>query len=299
MRIVPESQVDGALDDTSLIERLREYFRADERRPIAHRHDVSHPDGVEGRLSLQPAWRAGRHIGIKIATEFPGNDGRGLARSIATYLVLDGRTGEPIAMIDGAALGVRRAAGVSALASSYLSRSDSERLLAVGAGSLAAYLVLAHARVRPICNVLIWDTAPKAAKSLARHLNRPDMRVEWTDDLEGAVRGADIICHASPDAAGAVHRHWLAAGQHVDLSGLLGDSSGVDDALAGRVFSFVDDRDLLAAESPLAAILNGDLYDLCRGETLGRRAYRDVTAFMPLGAPLADLAAAKIVVERT
>jgi alanine dehydrogenase len=300
VRIVPESQVEGALDEISLIERLREYFRADERRPVAQDYDVSHPDIADGRLRLQPAWRAGRHIGIKIATNFPGNATRGLPCVMGSYMVLDGRSGEPMALIDGAALGLRTAAGVSGLASVYLSRPDCERLLCVGATPLAAYMILAHACHRPICNVLIWDPTVKAAKSLAKHLNRKDFRVDWTDDLEGAVRGADIVCQAAQFDDPPLDQSWLAAGQHVDLTGAAPDGAALSAAaLAARGYVFVDDRVCVPEDAGVSEVLNGDLYDLCRGETLGRRAYRDVTLFRPFGAPLADLAAAKIVVERT
>ena len=60
----------------------------------------------------------------------------------------------------------------------------------VGTGSLAPYLIMAHAAVRPICNVLIWGRSPDKAARLAQRLDRADFRVAATEDLETAVQGA-------------------------------------------------------------------------------------------------------------
>jgi len=311
LRVIPDAQVEAVLDDVSLIERIRDYFRADVAQPAKNRFDVSLPGVTEGWLSIMPSWRAGKHIGIKIVTAFPGNDRRHLPPVMATYLVLDGCTGEPVAMIDGTALTVRRTACTSALASQYLSRQDSERLLMIGTGAMAAHLIRAHAHVRPICNVLIWNSRAQPAKSLAKHLNRNDFKVDWTEDLEGAVRGADIISSMTMSEVPLVDGNWLQPGQHLDLVGAFSPAMReVNDQALRRSHVFADTREgVLAdggdvAQAIQAGVLteddvNGDLFDLCRGETLGRRAYRDITLFKSVGAAAADLAAAKIIVERT
>ncbi|MDP1995753.1 MAG: hypothetical protein Q8J90_01010, partial [Gallionella sp.] len=108
-------------------------------------------------------------IGVKTATVFPGNRARGLASVLASYLLLDGATGEPLALIDGRELTLRRTAAASALASRYLSRADSGTLLMVGTGALAPHLIRAHCRVRPIREVLIWGRTPEKAQALAQH----------------------------------------------------------------------------------------------------------------------------------
>ena len=73
------------------------------------------------------------------------------------YLLLDAKSGTPLALFDGPALTARRTAAASALAASYLARPDCERLLMVGAGALASHLIHAHVSVRPIVNVLVWS----------------------------------------------------------------------------------------------------------------------------------------------
>ncbi len=145
MQIISAAEVEAALDWEGLIERLRQAFRRGAEVPVRHHHEIAEPGGPLGTLLLMPAWQAGRHIGVKIVTIFPGNGERGLPSVMGAYLLLDGRSGSPLALIDGPTLTLKRTAAASALASYYLSRPDCERLLMVGTGSLAPYLITAHA----------------------------------------------------------------------------------------------------------------------------------------------------------
>jgi ornithine cyclodeaminase len=243
-------------------------------------------------------------------TIFPDNDAQGLPSVMGAYLLLDGKTGAPIALIDGPMLTVKRTAAASALASSYLSRPDCERFLMIGTGSLAPYLIMAHASVRPICNVLIWGRSPDKAARLAKRLDRPDFRVAATADLEAAVRGAHVISCATLSKDPLVRGDWLQPGQHLDLVGAFRpDMRESDDTAIRRARVFVDTRDGALAEAgdivqPIeSGVLDrddvaGDLFDLTRGERAGRRFYDQITLFKSVGTALEDLAAAELAAER-
>jgi len=310
MRILSAADVEAALDWESLVERLRRAFRRGAEVPVRHHHDIVNPGGPEGTLLLMPAWQPGRQIGIKLVTIFPDNDNRGLPSVMGAYLLLDGKTGAPLALIDGPMLTVKRTAAASALASSYLSRPDCERLLMVGTGSLAPYLVMAHASVRPICNVLIWGRSPDKARRLAKRLDRPNFRVAATEDLEAAVRGAHVVSCATLSADPLVEGDWLQPGQHLDLVGAFRpDMRESNDAAIRRARVFVDTRDGALKEAgdivqPIEsgvldpADVAGDLFELTRGERAGRRFYDQITLFKSVGTALEDLAAAELAAER-
>jgi ornithine cyclodeaminase len=310
MRILSAADVEGALDWDSLVERLRRAFRRGAEVPVRHHHEIANPGGPEGTLLLMPAWQAGLHIGIKVVTIFPDNDAQGLPSVMGAYLLLDGKTGAPIALIDGPMLTVKRTAAASALASSYLSRPDCERFLMIGTGSLAPYLIMAHASVRPICNVLIWGRSPDKAARLAKRLDRPDFRVAAPDDLEAAARGAHVISCATLSKDPLVRGDWLQPGQHLDLVGAFRpDMRESDDTAIRRARVFVDTRDGALAEAgdivqPIeSGVLDrddvaGDLFDLTRGERAGRRFYDQITLFKSVGTALEDLAAAELAAER-
>jgi ornithine cyclodeaminase len=310
MRILSAADVEAALDWESLVERLRRAFRSGAEVPVRHHYAITNPGGPDGTLLLMPAWQPGRQIGIKLVTIFPDNADRGLPSVMGAYLLLDGKSGAPIALIDGPMLTVKRTAAASALASSYLSRPDCERLLMIGTGSLAPYLVTAHASVRPICNVLIWGRTPDKAKRLAKRLDRPNLRVASTDDLEAAVRGAHVISCATLSRAPLVRGDWLQPGQHLDLVGAFRpDMRECDDTAVRRARVFVDTRDGALAEAgdivqPIEsgvlepADVAGDLFEIRRGERAGRRFYDQITLFKSVGTALEDLAAAELAAER-
>ena len=241
---------------------------------------------------------------------FPGNMERNLPTVMGAYLLLDGGTGSPLAMIDGPMLTAKRTAAASALAASYLARPDCQCLLMVGTGTLAPHLILAHAAVRPIRNVLIWGrTADKAAK-LAKRLNRKDFRVQHTADLEDAVRRAHIISCATLSIEPLIAGAWLQKGQHLDLvGGFRPEMRETDDTSIQRARVFVDTRAGACKEAgdivqPLeSGVLSSediaaDLFELTQGTRAGRRSRDEITLFKSVGTAIEDLAAAELAVER-
>ncbi len=310
MRVVSAAEVETALDYGLLIERLRQMFRIGCVVPARHQHAIANLGQDEATLLLMPAWQIGRHIGVKTVTVFPDNARHSLPTVMGAYLLLNGRTGAPLALIDGPALTLRRTAGASALASLYLSREDSSRLLMVGTGALAPHLVAAHCRARPIRDVLIWGRTADKARRLARRLARRGLRCDATEDLEAAVRGADIVSCATMATAPLIHGEWLQPGTHLDLvGGFAPDMREVDDGVILRARLFVDTRDGALAEAgdiaqPIAAGLiqvsdiAGDLFDLTRGDRAGRRFYSQITLFKSVGTALEDLAAAQLTLQR-
>ena len=75
-----------------------------------------------------PAWSE-NHIGIKLVTVFPDNAKRSLPSVFGQYLLLDGRTGQTKALLDGAMLTKRRTACASGLAARHLAPAGATRLL--------------------------------------------------------------------------------------------------------------------------------------------------------------------------
>ena len=311
MRIISAGEVEAALDFESLVERLRQAFRRDTVSPVRHHHAIETAGAQDATLLLMPAWQPRHYIGIKSVTVFPDNAERGLPAVMGVYLLLDGKTGSPLALIDGPTLTVRRTAAASALASHYLSRPDSERLLMVGTGALAPNLILAHAAVRPICNVLIWGRNEDKAANLAKALDRKDFRVAHTTDLEEAARGAHIVSCATLSCDPLIQGAWLQPGQHLDLvGGYRPDMRETDDESVRRARVFVDTRAGATTEAgdivqPLeSGVLTpddiaADLYELTRGDKAGRRYYDQITLFKSVGTAVEDLAAAQLTLERT
>lgn len=315
MRVLSAAEVEAALDWDTLIERLREAFRRGAETPLRQHYSIKNPTeqagGPDASLILMPAWQQGGRIGVKLVTVFPSNGEKGLPAVMGAYLLLNGRTGAPEALIDGPSLTLKRTAAASALASSYLSRPDSERLLMVGTGALAPYLIEAHAAIRPIGSVLIWGRDPDKAKRLAKRLKRRHLRVAATDDLASAAKGADVISCATLSKTPLIEGAWLQPGTHLDLvGGFTPEMRETDDNAVSKARVFVDTREGACSEAgdilqPLQsgvlseADIAGDLFELTRGERAGRRFYTQVTLFKSVGTALEDLAAAQLAVQRS
>ncbi|MDN2568136.1 ornithine cyclodeaminase family protein [Aquibium sp. A9E412] len=315
---ISAEDVDRCLDPAGLVETLRQAFRVGAVQPVRHHHTIERPEGSANTLLLMPAWTdmaaaaagAEAHVGVKVAMVAPDNGARGKPAVMATYLLMDAHTGEPQALIDGQRLTLWRTACASALAADYLARRDAVRLLMVGAGALAPYLVRAHAAVRPIRRVTVYNRSPEAAERLARRLADDGFEADTTRDVDAAAGAADIVSCATLSTVPLVHGAALAPGTHVDLVGAFSPTMREsDDAAVARARVYVDTRagalkeagDIVQAleSGALAeAAIAGDLYALTRGEAQGRQDDAEITLFKSVGAALEDLAAGIAVYRR-
>src|SRR5262245_54410159 len=178
------ADLERLLDYPSLVDSLAKGFAADWTVPVRHHYSIPMPGEPEQTLLLMPAWDAGQAIGMKLATITPGNGPRGLPAVNAVYLLVDGPTGQPRALIDGATLTVRRTAAASALAARYLARADAARMLMVGAGALSRPLIEAHCSQRPIKRVELWAREAEKRGAKVKELAALGLPVEPAEDLE-------------------------------------------------------------------------------------------------------------------
>ncbi len=306
--MIDAAAVDAALDYPSLVEALREMYRIG--CDLNEVFRLSLADGGGASFLLRPAWQRDRHIGVKLVSVFPDNNAKGLPSVLGTYVLIDGSTGAPLACIDGTSLTLYKTAANSALGAAYLARDDAETMLMVGAGALAPHLIAAHAEVRPIRRVRVWNRTPGRAEALAAERTRPGLRVRAVGDLESAAREADVISCATMTIEPLIRGAWLKPGAHVDLvGGYTPEMREADDEAVRRARVFVDTREGTVGEvgdiaAPLAsgvireADLEADLYQLARGERGGRRGPDEITLFKNGGGGNQDLATAQLVVRR-
>jgi len=301
----------ACLDRRALIDALDAAFRAPVTAPARRQYAIEPAPGGAGggTLLVMPAWRAGASLGIKLVTVFPDNARQGLPAVAATYVLLDGTTGAPRALLDGEELTLRRTGAASALASRCLSAPGAERLAMVGTGQLAPHLIESHALVRPIREVRIWGRRAERAGAVAASLSRPQLRVEAVDDLEAAVRWADIVSCATLSQQPLVRGAWLREGQHLDLVGAFTPRMcEADDEALARAELYVDTRVGALAESGeiVGAMARGvigaqsvraELNELASGRF--RRSHpAAITLFKSVGTALEDLAAAELAIAR-
>ncbi len=309
MLVLNEAETRAALPFSALIEALRLMFANGCEMPKRHHHDVAVPGEAAATLLLMPAWQPGTYIGVKMVSVFPGNTSRDLPAIHGSYLLSSGRTGQLLAIIDGAELTARRTAAASALAADYLATKEAHRMLMVGAGRLSQNLIEAHAAVRPISEVSIWARDPRKAEATAAQIDLPGIRISVATDIEAAARTADIISCATLSSEPLILGDWLKPGAHLDLVGAFKPSMREsDDRAVARAEIFVDTREGALSEGgdlvqPIdkgiitAGSIRADLAELAKGRHKGRSSDQAITLFKSVGAASEDLAGAILAYE--
>jgi ornithine cyclodeaminase/alanine dehydrogenase-like protein (mu-crystallin family) len=297
----------------ALLQALQEAFAAtDLTTPMrGHYHMQGLGQAQTPVLLSMPAWSGALGVGVKLVSVYPDNHTRQLPSIHGLYVLIEGATGRPQAVLEAGELTARRTAAASALASRYLSRTNSHTLLMVGSGRLSHYLPLAHAQVRPIERVLVWGRTADKAEASAEALRAQGLHAVAVRDLPAACAEADIISCATLSPHALLQGDWLRPGTHVDLVGaftphmreaddaVMRRASGVwCDTLAGGLSEAGDIVQALASGALSRDGITGELADLCRAaQTSAQAPARTagaITVFKSVGAALEDLAAARL-----
>ncbi|TXR48000.1 ornithine cyclodeaminase family protein [Phyllobacterium endophyticum] len=318
MKLISPAEVDGLLNWPDMIKAINNAFRQGVVQPVRHHHTVNRPDGAPSTLLLMPAWSdfdalgdsSKGYMGVKIVTVSPDNGAVAKPAVMGVYLLMDGKTGEPKALIDGQRLTLWRTAGASALAARYLAREDASRLVVLGAGALSGFLARAHSAVRPITQISVWNRNFAGAEKIARELVADGFNARAVKDKDAAIAEADIVSAGTLSSDPLILGKHLEPGTHVDLIGAFTpEMRESDDECVKRARVFVDTLDGALKEGgdivqPIkAGVISeshviGDLFGLTRGTVEGRRSPSEITLFKSVGAALEDLAAGVLIYEK-
>ena len=216
--------------------RLCDAFAAGHRLPRAEIGDTFLYRDADTLLS-RAAWIDGMGLAVKSATIFPGNPDKGNPMINGAVCVFGDGGGQLEAVIDFHLVTKWKTAGDSLYAATRLARSDSEKILIIGAGTVGRSLFQAYSAGFPGARFRVWNrTRANAEKMVA---DCPGLRV--ADDLESAVREADIVTSATMATKPILNGDWLRPGQHVDLIGAYRpDMREADDTALARARLFVD-----------------------------------------------------------
>ena len=278
---------------------LTDALEAGHRLPKAEIADIFLYRGKDTLLS-RAAWISGLGQLVKTATIFPGNPAQGLPSVNGAVNLYSDRDGTLEALVDFHLVTKWKTAGDSLLAAKKLARPDSRAILLVGAGTVARSMVAAYSSLFPQARFTVWNRSPDKAQAMAGD------RVTATDDLEAAVRAADIICTATMSHDPIVKGKWLKPGTHLDLIGAYRpDMREVDDETLRRASIFMDSRATTIGhigeiKDPIArgviseADIRADFYDMVHGG-YARRSSEEITLAKNGGGAHLDLMTASYI----
>lgn len=269
--------------------------------------------GSGNRMGVMPgALSEPNCFGVKLVSLFPANPARGLSSHRGAIVLFEAETGGAVAMMDASLLTAIRTAAASGVATRALARAEAERLAIIGYGEQAEHHLDAMCAVRPVKRVHVAGRSADKARAFCEHAATKYPELEFTlgDDVEAAVREADIVCTVTSSPTPILKTTWLSEGCHVNVVGSsIPSMREVDDDFVLRASIWVDYLpstlaqagevvDMIAAGRFSADALRGEIGALLAGRIGGRGSDAELTAYRSLGIAAQDLAAAQYVLER-
>lgn len=170
---------------------------------LMNRNQYNMPDRIhvqdgDNTLLLMPCFSSD-YFATKLVSVFPGAADRGLPVVNGIMTLADNSTGQPLAIMDGAAVTAERTGAVGGLAVSFLAAEGLKKAGIFGAGvqgmSQARYLLMN----RDIDCLIISDLFPEAAGRMAQALAKEFPKVEFVvaKTAEDLVRACELIIAAT------------------------------------------------------------------------------------------------------
>jgi len=280
---------------------LCDTFEAGHGRPKAEIGDTflyRDPDTLLSRS----AWIDGMGLAVKSATIFPGNPDKGAPMINGSVSVFSDTNGSLEAVIDFHLVTKWKTAGDSLFAARRLARPDSRNILIVGAGTVGRSLFEAYSAGFPDARFTVWNRTRANAEAMAADC--PGLTV--ADDLETAVRAADIVTSATMSTDPVLKGDWFQPGQHIDLIGAYRpDMREADDTALHRARVFVDSYDTTVGhigeiKIPLeAGTITRDhlVADYYEPDRFTRHSSDDITLFKNGGGAHLDLMTSRYILD--
>jgi len=200
--------------------------------PKAQIEDVFLYSGPNTLLN-RSAWIDGLGTAVKCAMVFPENKTKNVPMVNGAVNLFSAEDGQLEAIVDFHLVTKWKTAGDSILAARRLARPDSEKILIVGAGTVGRTLWQAYRALFPNAQFSVWNRTRDAANAFADEC----MGVTVAQDLERAVKEADIVTSATMTTEPILKGDWFQPGQHIDLIGAYRpDMRETDDTALRRTF---------------------------------------------------------------
>ncbi|MCD6727089.1 MAG: ornithine cyclodeaminase family protein [Solirubrobacteraceae bacterium] len=205
----------------------------------------------------------------------------------------------PAALIEANYLGYLRTGAASAVATRHLARPDARVLGVLGTGAVVRFAVCAHVALGwPIERIVLYSPSAERREQYAHELrDRHGLAVEAVEDVDEAVRRAEILISGTGAGRPAFDPQLLLPGAHVNA---MGHRAELDHRIFEIARTIADDRANAIANGKLsvairagaatADVIAASLGEVVAGERPGRSSERDITLFDSSGVTFQDIA---------
>ena len=222
--LLSKNDVMNVLEMNDVIEKLGDAFRdlSEDNALMPQRTPITVPQHT-GLALFMPAYLKGMGaLGIKTVTVYKDNPKKfKMPTILGTILILDEKTGEPLAVMDGGYLTGVRTGAVAGLATKYLSRHDASTHVLFGSGGMAVAQAFAIDAVRNIERLIIYSLDSNEVKEAFVNSLKGQISSEIiiADDPEEAVKMADIVTLITSAKDPIVDGAWFQPGTHINGMG--------------------------------------------------------------------------------
>ncbi len=252
-------------------------------------------------------------LGVKTVTVFRNNPAiHGIPSTLATILLLNRETGQPLSVMDGGYITAMRTGAVSGLATRHLAREDATVAGVIGTGEQARTQLWAMCTERPIERAVCFSTSPYErqhafADDMTQALGIP---TETVNTVREVVEEADVLALATTAREPVLKGEWLKPGTHINGIGAHTPEArelDTEAVLRSKVVCDLLSACMTEAGDLLIPIregafnqemVHGDLGEIVTGKKAGRQSGQEITLFKSVGLSVQDVATAHYVYRK-
>ena len=312
IRFLSAEAVRKTLSMTEAIRAVEEAFLqlSSGRAIVPLRTAIALPDREGGALFMPVYLPACEQIGVKAVSVFAENRRKGLPAIQALFLIMDGRDGRPLAVMDGESLTALRTGAASGLATRLLARRDARVATVIGSGVQGRTQLEAVCAVRPIERAYAVDIDREEAESFAREVSDRLAIPVIAAEAERALPDCDVLCTATPSTEPVFSDELLKPGLHINAVGSYKpEMCEIPGETVARARVIVDSRAACMAEAGdlIRAIeaglideshIHAEIGEIAAGTREARASEEEITLFKSVGNAVQDLSAASRALRR-
>ncbi|MEG0250795.1 MAG: ornithine cyclodeaminase family protein [Peptostreptococcus sp.] len=270
----------------------------------------------DGSFLFMPAYVEDMDIAsLKIVNIFPRNIDKGKPTAPAQVLLIDGRTGEVISILDGTYVTKLRTGAASGVAFDILAKNDCKIGALIGTGGQAETQLEAMVNVRNLDEVRVFDLNYERTvdfvEKMKKELSEFDTKIIAVKTSDEAVDNADLLITVTPSSKPVFDGNKIKKGATVSCVGAYQHHmQEMDPVLLTRASKiYFDSKEAVLSESgdiliPLEKGIitekdfTGEIGDVIMGNTIGRENDDEIIVFETVGVATQDLIVANKIYEK-
>jgi ornithine cyclodeaminase len=254
MLILTKKEIENLLNPEEVINAINKAFTLFHQDQF-HMPDRMHAHQGDNTLLLMPCFTESC-FGTKLVSVNPQNAQKGKPSIYGVMALNDGETGEPLAILNGAALTAIRTGAVGALGIKHTSPENCTKLGIIGTGIQGFTQAIFASSVRPIQEILVCDRNEEKAQEFICELKTvlPNIKINICSKSETLVEQSEIIICTTSSQTPVIpdDSNLLKGKSFIGIGSYKPDMREFPDALLTLV-------DQVWVDTPFAAKESGDL----------------------------------------